>query len=94
MFGLLPPPAPAPCHEDWDAPDPPVLGRISLEEHEKDVDQTTPESISLDEPEEDVVQTPPETFSLEEPENDGQAPTPHEEELVGALEPWDPWTVR
>lgn len=32
MSQLLPPAAPAPCLEDWDAPDPPVLGSIAVEE--------------------------------------------------------------
>lgn len=55
-------------------PDPPVLGSICLEE-------------PTNQEEDDVAQTPPESLSLEEPEDDEQAPTPHEEEPVGALGP-------
>lgn len=89
MFGLLPPPPPAPCHEDWNAPDPPVLGSICLEESKDDEATIPAESFRWEESEDDEAATLPE----EEPEDYGPAPTSPEEELVGALEPWDPWAA-
>lgn len=106
MFRLLPPPPPAPCHEDWDAPDPPVLGSICLEESEDEDATTPPESFRQEESEDEEATTPRESFRREEtevdeaatppeeePEDYGPDPTSSEDELVGALEPWDPWVA-
>lgn len=97
MFGLLPPLPSAPCHKDWDAPDPPVLGSICLEESEDDEATTHPESFRREE--DDEATTPRESFRLEETEED-EAATPPEEEpedygpdlTCPRMSWWAPWS--